>query len=167
MLQTYQVTEAITKVAESFGCKAVEGFLSHQLTKNKIEGGKAIIQNPTQALKKAHKDSVIEVNDVRFRRKAFAVCPSSVRAYVADYLPAAHSSPPHSTTSPRLCAVGVCDRHHHELREGEDEGERAEDHRVPQDARHHLSTQDEGDTTLFPFLSHHIAYEMNPVPDLY
>lgn len=62
--QTYAVTDAITKVAESFGCKAVEGFLSHQLTKNKIDGPKAVIQNPTPALRKEHKDATIEEHEV-------------------------------------------------------------------------------------------------------
>mmetsp|Transcript_107169 Transcript_107169/g.149386 ORF Transcript_107169/g.149386 Transcript_107169/m.149386 type:complete len:400 (+) Transcript_107169:57-1256(+) len=62
--KTYAVSDAITKVADAFGCKAVEGFLSHQLSKNKIDGEKAVIQNPTPQLKKEHKDSVIEVNEV-------------------------------------------------------------------------------------------------------
>lgn len=62
--KTYAVTDAITKVAESFGCKAVEGFLSHQLTKNKIDGPKAVIQNPTPALRKEHKDATIEEHEV-------------------------------------------------------------------------------------------------------
>jgi len=62
--KTYAVTEAIGKVAAAFGCSAVEGMLSHQLTKNKIDGEKAVILNPTEALRKEHKDAVIAENEV-------------------------------------------------------------------------------------------------------
>eukprot|EP00038_Savillea_parva_P006270 m.162612 g.162612 ORF g.162612 m.162612 type:complete len:406 (+) comp12218_c0_seq1:139-1356(+) len=62
--KTYAVTEAIQKVADAFGCKAVEGFLSHQLAKNKIDGEKAVIQNPTPQLRKEHKDAVIAEHEV-------------------------------------------------------------------------------------------------------
>mmetsp|Transcript_2946 Transcript_2946/g.8908 ORF Transcript_2946/g.8908 Transcript_2946/m.8908 type:complete len:382 (-) Transcript_2946:1952-3097(-) len=62
--KTYAVTDAIQKVAEAYGCKAVEGFLSHQLTKNKIDGEKAVILNPTPQLKKEHKDAEIKEYEV-------------------------------------------------------------------------------------------------------
>jgi curved DNA binding protein len=62
--KTYAVTDAITKVAEAFKCTAVEGFLSHQLTQNKIDGEKAVIQNPTPKLRKEHKDAEIKEHDV-------------------------------------------------------------------------------------------------------
>jgi curved DNA binding protein len=45
------VTDAIQKAAESFQCKPIEGMLSHQLTRNVIDGEKSIIQNPTEAHK--------------------------------------------------------------------------------------------------------------------
>jgi len=42
-----QVTDTIQKVVEEYGCKPVEGMLSHQLQQHKIDGEKAIILNPT------------------------------------------------------------------------------------------------------------------------
>eukprot|EP00041_Stephanoeca_diplocostata_P019563 m.424062 g.424062 ORF g.424062 m.424062 type:complete len:394 (-) comp21337_c0_seq1:1225-2406(-) len=58
------VTKAIDKVCESFNCTAVEGMLSHQLTKNKIDGEKAVILNPNEQQNKDHKDGVVEANEV-------------------------------------------------------------------------------------------------------
>lgn len=52
--ETYEVTETVSKIAEAFNCKPVEGMLSHQLEQNKIDGEKTIIQNPTEAQKKEH-----------------------------------------------------------------------------------------------------------------
>jgi len=62
--KTYAVTDAIEKIVKAFDCKAVEGMLSHQLTKNKIDGEKAVILAPTEALRKEHKDATIEANEV-------------------------------------------------------------------------------------------------------
>ncbi|XP_002163189.3 proliferation-associated protein 2G4 isoform X2 [Hydra vulgaris] len=59
-----QVTEAITKVAEEFKCKPVEGMLSHQLKQNVIDGEKTIIQNPNDAQKKDHKKCEFELHEV-------------------------------------------------------------------------------------------------------
>jgi len=38
--ETYEVTETVSKIAESFKCKPVEGMLSHQLEQNRIDGEK-------------------------------------------------------------------------------------------------------------------------------
>lgn len=59
-----QVTEAISKVAEEFKCKAVEGMLSHQLQQNIIDGDKTIIQNPSEAQRKDHKKCEFELHEV-------------------------------------------------------------------------------------------------------
>jgi len=52
--ETYEITETVSKVGEAFGCKPVEGMLSHQLEQNKIDGEKTIIQNPSEAQRKEH-----------------------------------------------------------------------------------------------------------------
>jgi len=52
--ETYEVTETVSKIAEAFDCKPVEGMLSHQLEQNKIDGEKTIIQNPSEAQRKEH-----------------------------------------------------------------------------------------------------------------
>ncbi|KAH9972812.1 peptidase M24, structural domain-containing protein [Lactifluus volemus] len=46
--KNWQVTEAVSKVAAEWGCKAVEGMLSCQQTQNVIDGKKRIILNPTE-----------------------------------------------------------------------------------------------------------------------
>eukprot|EP00794_Sanderia_malayensis_P017632 gene17632-19386_t len=58
------VTDSIQKVAESFKCKPVEGMLSHQLIRNRIDGDKTIIQNPNEQQKKEHKKCEFEVHEV-------------------------------------------------------------------------------------------------------
>lgn len=40
------ITDTIQKVVTAFDCKPIENMLSHQLTRNKIDGVKQIIQNP-------------------------------------------------------------------------------------------------------------------------
>lgn len=62
-LKTYDITDAVGKVAETYNCKAVEGMLSHQLFRNKIDGEKAIILSPTPQLRKEHKKAVIAENE--------------------------------------------------------------------------------------------------------
>jgi len=61
---TYAVTDAVQKVAESFGCKPVEGMLSHQIEQNRIDGEKTIIQNPTEAQRKEHDKFDFELHEV-------------------------------------------------------------------------------------------------------
>lgn len=52
--ETYTITDAVQKVAESYKCKPIEGMLSHQLKQFKIDGEKTIIQNPNEQQKKEH-----------------------------------------------------------------------------------------------------------------
>lgn len=61
---SYQVTDAVQKVAESFGCKPIEGMLSHQLHRDTIDGDKVIIQNPTESQKKETPPHTFEMYDV-------------------------------------------------------------------------------------------------------
>jgi len=58
------VTDMVTKVAEQFKCKPVEGMLSHQLQQNIIDGEKTIIQNPSEGQKKDHKKVEFELHEV-------------------------------------------------------------------------------------------------------
>lgn len=58
------VTEAVSKVAESYKCKPISGMLSHELKQFRIDGDKSIIQNPTEAQKKSHEKCEFEVNEV-------------------------------------------------------------------------------------------------------
>jgi len=62
--ETYEVTEVVGKIGESFECKPVEGMLSHQLEQNKIDGEKTIIQNPTEAQRKEHEKYEFAVHEV-------------------------------------------------------------------------------------------------------
>jgi curved DNA binding protein len=62
--ETYEVTDTVSKIAESFKCKPVEGMLSHQLEQNRIDGEKTVIQNPTDAQKKEHDKFDFEVHEV-------------------------------------------------------------------------------------------------------
>ncbi|KAF4516882.1 hypothetical protein B566_EDAN011226 [Ephemera danica] len=62
--ETYQITEAVQKVAEAYNCKPIEGMLSHQLKQFKIDGEKTIIQNPNDAQKKEHEKFEIGPNEV-------------------------------------------------------------------------------------------------------
>ncbi|XP_014680419.1 PREDICTED: proliferation-associated protein 2G4-like [Priapulus caudatus] len=58
------VTESITKAAVAFDCKPIEGMLSHELKQHKIDGDKAIIQNPNEAQKKEHEKCEFDVHEV-------------------------------------------------------------------------------------------------------
>ncbi|CAH1773839.1 unnamed protein product [Owenia fusiformis] len=62
--ENYMVTEAIQKVAEAFKCKPIEGMLSHQLSKQIIDGEKAIILNPSEAHRKEHAKCEFDVHEV-------------------------------------------------------------------------------------------------------
>jgi len=62
--ESYEVTDTVSKIAEAFKCKPVEGMLSHQLEQNRIDGEKTIIQNPTEAQRKEHDKYEFELNDV-------------------------------------------------------------------------------------------------------
>lgn len=58
------VTDAVQKVSESYKCKPISGMLSHELKQFRIVGDKSIIQNPSEAQKKAHEKCEFEVNEV-------------------------------------------------------------------------------------------------------
>jgi len=58
------VTDVVTKISESFGCKAVEGMLSYQMEKDTIDGKKTIIQNPTEKQRQEHEKCEFAVNEV-------------------------------------------------------------------------------------------------------
>merc|ERR1712126_397210 len=62
--ETYEVTETVSKIADAFKCKPVEGMLSHQLEQNKIDGEKTIIQNPSEAQRKEHEKYEFELHEV-------------------------------------------------------------------------------------------------------
>jgi curved DNA binding protein len=59
-----KVTETVTKIAESFKCKPIEGILSHELKQNILDGEKAIIQNPNEAQRKDYEKCTFEVHEV-------------------------------------------------------------------------------------------------------
>ena len=50
--KSYQVTEAVDKIAKEFGCNPIQGILSHQLLKNVIDGPNQIILNPSENQRK-------------------------------------------------------------------------------------------------------------------
>jgi len=62
--ETYEITDTVTKIAEAFDCKPVEGMLSHQLEQNRIDGEKTIIQNPSEAQRKEHDKFDFSVHEV-------------------------------------------------------------------------------------------------------
>jgi len=62
--ETYEVTDTVSKIAEAFKCKPVEGMLSHQLEQNRIDGEKTIIQNPSEPQRKEHDKFEFELHEV-------------------------------------------------------------------------------------------------------
>lgn len=58
------VTEMVTKIAEQFKTKPIEGMLSHQLQQNVINGEKTIIQNPNEGQRKEHDKCDFEKHEV-------------------------------------------------------------------------------------------------------
>ena len=58
------VTDAVQKVAESYNCKPISGMLSHELKQYQMDGGKTIIQNPTEAQKKEHEKCEFDKHEV-------------------------------------------------------------------------------------------------------
>lgn len=64
MFQNYAITDAVQKIAAEYGCKPVEGMLSHQLKQFRIDGEKSIIQNPSEAQRKEHEKATLETYEV-------------------------------------------------------------------------------------------------------
>jgi len=62
--ESEKVTSAVSKIAESFKCKPIEGMLSHELRQNEIDGEKTIIQNPNEAQRKEYEKVTFEANEV-------------------------------------------------------------------------------------------------------
>ena len=56
IFQNTKVTDVVSKISESYGCKAVEGMLSYQMEKDTIDGKKTIIQNPTEKQRQEHEN---------------------------------------------------------------------------------------------------------------
>nr|ACO15498.1 Proliferation-associated protein 2G4 [Caligus clemensi] len=61
---TYTITDAVQKIAESYSCKPVEDMLSHQLEQNTINGEKTIIQNPSEGQRKEHEKYEFGLHEV-------------------------------------------------------------------------------------------------------
>ncbi|KAJ0178946.1 hypothetical protein K1T71_005721 [Dendrolimus kikuchii] len=62
--ENYAVTDAVQKISAEYGCKPVEGMLSHQLKQFRIDGEKSIIQNPSEAQRKEHEKATMETYEV-------------------------------------------------------------------------------------------------------
>ncbi|KAI8920176.1 hypothetical protein PhCBS80983_g05479 [Powellomyces hirtus] len=59
-----QVSDAVQTIAEDFECKPVEGMLSHQVSRNVLDGKKQIILNPSEGQKKDVEESTFEEGEV-------------------------------------------------------------------------------------------------------
>lgn len=62
--KNWAVTDAVNKVATTWGCKPVEGMLSCQQSQNVIDGKKRIILNPSEAQKKDFETVTFAENEV-------------------------------------------------------------------------------------------------------
>jgi len=62
--KTSDVVEATQKILDVFNCKFVEGFTSHQVTKDILDGEKTIFFNPTDAQRKDYKVEQFAENEV-------------------------------------------------------------------------------------------------------
>merc|ERR1712131_160521 len=63
-VENTKVTDVVSKISESYGCKAVEGMLSYQMVKDTIDGKKTIIKNPTEKQRQEHEKCEFAVNEV-------------------------------------------------------------------------------------------------------
>lgn len=63
-LQNYAITDVVQKISSEYGCKPVEGMLSHQLKQFRIDGEKSIIQNPSEPQRKEHEKTTLETYEV-------------------------------------------------------------------------------------------------------
>ncbi|KAJ3179866.1 Proliferation-associated protein 2G4 [Geranomyces variabilis] len=59
-----QVSNAVQIIAEDFECRPVEGMLSHQVSRNVLDGKKQIILNPSEGQKKDIEESTFEEGEV-------------------------------------------------------------------------------------------------------
>ncbi|KAF8930155.1 Proliferation-associated protein 2G4, partial [Haplosporangium bisporale] len=58
------VTDNVGRIAAAYGCKPVEGMLSHQQEKNVIDGKKQIILNPTEGQRQDFEKCTFAENEV-------------------------------------------------------------------------------------------------------
>ncbi|KAG0309360.1 Proliferation-associated protein 2G4 [Dissophora globulifera] len=58
------VTDNVQRIATAYGCKPVEGMLSHQQEKNVIDGKKQIILNPTEGQRQDFEKCTFNENEV-------------------------------------------------------------------------------------------------------
>ncbi|KAH7106278.1 proliferation-associated protein 1 [Auriculariales sp. MPI-PUGE-AT-0066] len=62
--KNYAVTEAVNKVAQAWGCHAVEGMLSCQHSKNVIDGKKRIVLNPNEQQRRDTESFTFAENEI-------------------------------------------------------------------------------------------------------
>ncbi|XP_068630983.1 proliferation-associated protein 2G4 isoform X1 [Battus philenor] len=62
--ENHAITDVVQKISAEYGCKPVEGMLSHQLKQFRIDGEKSIIQNPSEAQRKEHEKATLETYEV-------------------------------------------------------------------------------------------------------
>ncbi|CAG9133126.1 hypothetical protein JYU34_006851 [Plutella xylostella] len=62
--ENYAITDVVQKISSEYGCKPVEGMLSHQLKQFRIDGEKSIIQNPSEPQRKEHEKTTLETYEV-------------------------------------------------------------------------------------------------------
>jgi len=58
------MTDHVQRIASAYGCKPVEGMLSHQQEKNVIDGKKQIILNPTEGQRQDFEKCTFSENEV-------------------------------------------------------------------------------------------------------
>jgi len=62
--KTSDVVDATQKILDVFNCKFIEGFTSHQVTKDVLDGEKTIFFNPIDSQKKEYKVDEFAENEV-------------------------------------------------------------------------------------------------------
>jgi len=62
--KNWAVTDAVNKVAATWGCKAVEGMLSCQQEQNVIDGKKRVVLNPSEAQKREFETATFAEGEV-------------------------------------------------------------------------------------------------------
>ena len=76
------MTSTVTKIAESFKCKPIEGMLSHELRQNEIDGEKTIIQNPNEAQRKEYEKCTFELHEVYAVDVLISTGEGQVKAFI-------------------------------------------------------------------------------------
>lgn len=60
----WEVSKAIDKITDDFGCKPCEGTIMYQQERNVIDGNKKIVLNPNESQRKQHDTHTFEVNEI-------------------------------------------------------------------------------------------------------